>query len=158
LHNVCLQVVQLPQSIDYNSKTFLEQDAEALASLPAGMFHIMARTNASLQLALDNFKSTPSYGSPDTAFALGPQQAPQPSVDVCVLLRWDAETKDMEKNVDGEWMKGKFQDHNLTMVNQDWAYGVQVVQEASKVKMLVPRINSWKHGAFIMMTSSTYSL
>jgi exopolysaccharide biosynthesis predicted pyruvyltransferase EpsI len=150
--------VQLPQSIEYTQSKNLAEDAEALASLPAGMFHIMARTKASVQLALDNFKSTPTYGSPDQAFALGPLSAPKPTVDVVVLLRWDAETKDMEKNVDGEWMKGKFQDHNLTMVNQDWAYGVQVGQEASKVKMLVPRINSWKHGAFIMMTSSTYSL
>eukprot|EP00775_Hariotina_reticulata_P003296 gene3296-3572_t len=127
-------VVQLPQSIDYASKECLAEDAAVLASLPAGMFHLMVSTQNSLQLARDNFKTTPSYGSPDTAFALGPQLSPKPSVDVFVLLWWDSETSDMA-NITNEWLQKKFQAHNLTAIQEDWVYNYAVAQESTPVAM-----------------------
>jgi len=88
-------------------------------------------------LACPTFKTTPSYGSPDTAFALGPLLSPKPSVDVLVLLRWDMEKSQMEENVTAGWLQQKFGEHNLTVISRDWVYNYPVVQDKTAVSVSV---------------------
>jgi exopolysaccharide biosynthesis predicted pyruvyltransferase EpsI len=128
-------VVQLPQSIHYSKKVNIETDQAIFASLPPGMFHLMVRTNDSVQFARQHFNTTPVYGSPDAAFAVGSWSSAKPSVDVLALLRDDHEGGAAENKVTTEWIQQKFGQHNLSVIHEDWFYPYHKSQESTEVRL-----------------------
>jgi pyruvyl transferase EpsO len=84
------RVVQLPQTLHFESSQKLEQARRAFDAHPD--FTLLARDAASLALARERF-GVPSRLCPDMAFALGPQLRPAPpSHPVVWLARADKES------------------------------------------------------------------
>ena len=103
------QVVQLPQSIHFQSQRRL--DSMALAIHRHGNFVLMVRDEVSLEIAEQNFDCQ-SLLVPDMAFALGPQAWPaRPEQPRIGLLRtdrerrsdWHAEFRDLPRF---DWIEG----------------------------------------------------
>jgi pyruvyl transferase EpsO len=83
------RIVQLPQSIHFESDEAVQRCAEAIRR--HGDFHLMARDDASQSIAKEHFRCTVAL-APDCAFGLGPLwSARDPHLDVYCLLRSDKE-------------------------------------------------------------------
>jgi pyruvyl transferase EpsO len=84
------KIIQLPQTIHFQSKKSLERAREVLNGHPD--FTIMARDRRSLEFARQEFRAG-SLLCPDMAFALGSFDRPcDPSEEVICLLRTDIES------------------------------------------------------------------
>jgi len=125
------QVVQLPQTIHYRNSTLAADDANVINALPAGMFHLMLREQNLVDFTRQYYPNIFSLVAPDAAFGLGPLSAPDPLVDVAIVLRSDHEGQ-TSKDTAG-MLQAKLQQHNLTSVVSEWDHHTDKWQEGSKV-------------------------
>lgn len=93
----CVQVVQLPQSISFNSTTNIQADQKVINSMPPGMLTLFARQQTSLDYAKQHYPTTAVLPGPDLAFSLGPLMGPPAKYDILFLMRKDKEAAGSEK-------------------------------------------------------------
>lgn len=92
------KIVQLPQSIHFDSSTALKRAADIINA--HSDFTLLVRDEASLRIAQDNFQCKIEL-CPDTAFCLGPLRPPAlPSCSQLMLLRTDKERVDSAVAID----------------------------------------------------------
>ena len=85
------KIVQLPQSLHFESRDRLKETARIINDHPD--FTLLVRDRNSFKLATENF-SCPVYLCPDMAFAMGPLPKPRkPSSSLLFLLRDDKEKR-----------------------------------------------------------------
>ena len=83
------RIIQLPQTASFSSQAALSRTAAAFRAHPD--LTIMVRDRASEELATKAFQGCRILAAPDSAFALGPLEAPEPTGEVLVLMRTDRE-------------------------------------------------------------------
>jgi exopolysaccharide biosynthesis predicted pyruvyltransferase EpsI len=85
------RVIQLPQTIHFESPAALEKAAELFSAHQN--LTIIARDRVSLRIAREDLRCRKTLLCPDSAFALGPMDRPsQPTDDVVMLVRSDKES------------------------------------------------------------------
>lgn len=82
------RVVQLPQTIHFDSEAALDATREAIRA--HGNFKMLVRDEASLRTARERLECDATL-CPDMAFCMGPLVASAPSHDILALLRTDKE-------------------------------------------------------------------
>ena len=88
------QIVQMPQSIQFNDPRNLALCSEEIAR--HGNFYLMVRDDRSLRIAQENF-TCPVSLIPDTAFCLGAlEQSRAQRYDTIYMLRSDSEKSDVD--------------------------------------------------------------
>jgi hypothetical protein len=93
---LCLQVVQLPQSLTFNSTEKIAEDARVINAMPPGMLTLFTRQQTSLQYAQQHYSNTTVLPAPDLAFSLGPLMAGEAKFDILFLVRKDKEAQKTE--------------------------------------------------------------